>query len=80
MPSVSVAQRRLFGACEHGADWPSCPHMAKDKIHDFAVTKEHGLPQHVKAPVHMEAHKARKPRASSKMLRYHELMMKGPGE
>ena len=44
----SVAQRRLMGACEHGADWESCPkHMTKKQMHDFAVTKERGLPEHV---------------------------------
>lgn len=48
MPAESKAQRRFFGACEHGADYASCPkHMTKDQMHDFAATKEKGLPEHV---------------------------------
>lgn len=35
-----------MGACEHGAGWSSCPKgMTKDQMHDFAVTKESGLPK-----------------------------------
>ncbi len=51
MPAESVAQRRLMAACEHGADYPSCKKMRKsmstEQMHDFAVTKESGLPKHV---------------------------------
>lgn len=47
MPSKSIAQRRLMGACEHGADLASCPKgMTKGQMHDFASTKEKGLPMH----------------------------------
>ena len=49
MPAKSKAQRRLMGACEHGANWASCPKgMSKQQMHDFAVTKESKLPKHVK--------------------------------
>ena len=49
MPSVSKAQGRFFRMLEHN------PEMAKEKgvnmtksaMHDFAVTPEKGLPEHV---------------------------------
>lgn len=45
MPARSKAQRRLMGACEHGADFASCPkHMTHQQMHDFAATPEKGLP------------------------------------
>jgi len=48
MPSVSKAQRRFMGACEHGAGYESCPKgMTKQQMHDFAATKEKGLPERV---------------------------------
>jgi hypothetical protein len=38
-----------MGACEHGADYASCPKdMTKAQMHDFAVTKDKGLPNRVK--------------------------------
>jgi hypothetical protein len=50
MPSVSVRQRRFFGWVEHHPDearaegkYPAG--MTQDQMHDFAVTKESGLPQ-----------------------------------
>ena len=48
MPSVSKAQRRFMGMCEH-ADHPPdrCPHMTHQQFHDFASTKEKGLPYRV---------------------------------
>ncbi len=50
MPAKSVAQRKLFGACEHGSDYASCPKgMTKKQMHDFASTKDKGLPYRVKA-------------------------------
>lgn len=52
MPSVSKAQRRLMGAAEHGADFPMAQKlrqtMTHEQLHDFASTKEKGLPTHVK--------------------------------
>ncbi len=46
MPAVSKAQRRLMGACSHGAGYASCPKgMTKEQMHDFAVTKESSLPE-----------------------------------
>ena len=46
MPAVSKAQRRLFGACEHGASYAACPKgMTHEQMHDFAATKEKGLPE-----------------------------------
>ena len=49
MPAVSKAQRRLMGACEHGADYASCPQgMTHQQMHDFAATPEKGLPKRVK--------------------------------
>ncbi len=50
MPAESKAQRRLMGACEHGANFPACKKMrqsmSKSQMHDFASTKEAGLPEH----------------------------------
>lgn len=49
MPAESKSQRRLMGACEHGAGYASCPKgMTKAQMHDFATTKEKGLPMRVK--------------------------------
>lgn len=40
-----------MGACEHGADYASCPkHMTREQMHDFAITKDKGLPEHVSKP------------------------------
>ena len=48
MPSVSKAQRRLFAMCSHGVHTEAkCPDMSEDKMHDFAATKETGLPKYV---------------------------------
>ena len=46
MPATSSAQRRFFGMCEH-ADHPPdrCPNMTKAQMHDYAATKEAGLPK-----------------------------------
>ena len=68
MPAVSKAQRRFMAMAEHGVI-PAPEGMTKGQMHDFAVTPEKGLPA-----------KVRKPRTSSKMLRYQELMAKGPGD
>ena len=49
-PAVSQAQRRFFGMCEHdpGAS-ADCPKgMTHAQMHDFAATKDKGLPEHVK--------------------------------
>jgi hypothetical protein len=49
MPAVSKSQRRLMGACEHGVGYAACPKgMTKKQMHDFASTKEAGLPNRVK--------------------------------
>ena len=68
MPATSKAQRRYMAMAEHGVI-PAPEGMSKESMHDFAVTPEKGLPA-----------KVRKPRTSSKMLRYKELMKKGPEE
>ncbi len=45
MPAVSKAQRRFFGMCEHEGG-KNCPKdMSKRQMHDFAATKEKGLPE-----------------------------------
>ena len=54
MPAESKAQRRLMAAAEHGATFPMAKRlrqsMSLGQLHDFAATKEKGLPAHVKAP------------------------------
>lgn len=49
MPAKSSAQRRFFGLCEHRPDKArsACPDMSKSQMHDFAATKEKGLPKKV---------------------------------
>jgi len=48
MPAVSIAQRKLMGACEHGAGYASCPKgMTKEQMHDYASTPDKGLPKRV---------------------------------
>lgn len=51
MPSVSRSQANLFRAAEHGADFPMAKKlrksMTKNQMHDFAVTPNKGLPEHV---------------------------------
>lgn len=46
MPAKSVAQRRLMGACSHGADYDSCPKgMSHEKMREYASTPERDLPK-----------------------------------
>lgn len=49
MPSTSKKQRRLMGAAEHGATFPLAQKlrasMTHQQLHDFASTKEKGLPE-----------------------------------
>jgi len=52
MPAVSVAQRRLFALAEHHPEELSAKNkglasLGKEKLHEFADTKEKGLPQRV---------------------------------
>ena len=48
MPSVSKVQRRFMGMCEHSDHPPdNCPNMTQSQFHDFASTKEKGLPMRV---------------------------------
>lgn len=49
MPATSKAQR-FFGMLEHnpGMAREKGITMSKDQMHDFAATKEKGLPEHVK--------------------------------
>lgn len=55
MPSLSKSQRRLMGAAEHGANFPLArkvrSSMSHKQMHDFASTKESGLPER-KHPLH----------------------------
>ena len=55
MPSTSKAQRRLMGMVEHtplyqlhGQARKMKKSMTHQQLHDFASTKESGLPYHVK--------------------------------
>jgi hypothetical protein len=46
MPAKSKAQRRLMAMCEKGkATNTKCPKMSKEKMHEYAMTKEKGLPK-----------------------------------
>ena len=71
MPAVSKKQRRLFAIAEHdpGASAEAgklAKSMSKSKLHDFAATKEKGLPVKVKSH---SRHKA-KPKPSHPKLKY----------
>jgi hypothetical protein len=46
MPAVSKAQRRFFAICEHSPAHAigHCPKLTTKQFHDFASTKEKGLP------------------------------------
>lgn len=46
MPARSVSQRHLMAMCEHDPAHVKgqCPDMSKAELHDFAATKEAGLP------------------------------------
>jgi len=49
MPSTSKAQRRFMAICEHDPKHAQgkCPNMTKQQFHDFASTKEKGLPTRI---------------------------------
>ncbi len=51
MPAKSSSQRRLIAAAEHGATFAKAKQirasMTPEQMHDFAATKEKGLPRHV---------------------------------
>lgn len=49
MPATSVAQRKFFGMLEHHPEMAKEKgiHMTHQQMHDFAATKDTGLPQHV---------------------------------
>ena len=52
MPAKSRAQRILFAVAEHHPEQlysenKSLANLPKEKLHEFAATKEKGLPQHV---------------------------------
>lgn len=51
MPAVSKAQRRFFAVCEHQPAHAigHCPDMTTKQFHDFAATKENGLPARASA-------------------------------
>lgn len=55
MPSVSQAQRKFFGWAEHNpaeakTEGVYPEGMTHEQMHDFATTKDKGLPEHVKKP------------------------------
>jgi hypothetical protein len=67
-PAKSVKQQQFMAMVDQGKI-PAPPGLTKKVAEEFASTSTKGLPAHV-----------RKPRTSSKMLRYKELMKKGPEE
>jgi hypothetical protein len=55
MPSTSTAQRRAMAIAEHHPDQlygrnQGLLQMSQSQLHDFASTKEKGLPHYVKKP------------------------------
>lgn len=65
MPAESVAQRRLMAIAEHApeklyAENKDVAKMSHKQLHEFADTKEKGLPAHVhKSASYKMAHKER---------------------
>jgi len=61
MPAKSKKQRRLMGAAEHGAKFAMAKKvrksMTKSQMHDFAKTKEKGLPMKKKRKMGEKGHK-----------------------
>lgn len=57
MPSTSKAQRRYFGMLDHDPAKRKAAGISKQTAHDFAATKEKGLPEHV-APKKRKYYKA----------------------
>lgn len=59
MPAKSKSEQRLFGAAEHGADFPLAEKlresMTHDQLHDFASGSEAGKPERVRKPEHFAA-------------------------
>jgi hypothetical protein len=47
MPSVSKAQRRYFGMLDHDPAKRKAAGVSKQTAHDFAASKEKGLPERV---------------------------------
>lgn len=61
MPARSVAQRQAMAIAEHHPEQlnernKGLLKMSKSQLHDFAATKEKGLPQRVHAPRLSRAH------------------------
>jgi hypothetical protein len=58
MPAVSKAQRRFFGWLEHtpGAAKKRGVHMTHQQMHDYAATKDTGLPERKKKFSHGKKH------------------------
>ena len=50
MPATSIAQRKFFGMLEHNPGMAKARgiDMTKSQMHDFAATKDTGLPEHKK--------------------------------
>ena len=50
MPAKSIAQRKFFGMLEHNPGMAKAKgiKMTKQQMHDFAATKDKGLPKRVK--------------------------------
>lgn len=50
MPSTSRAMQHLFGAAEHGAQFPAAKKLRESmstvQLHDFAATPTKNLPEH----------------------------------
>ena len=85
MPSVSKAQREAIAIAEHHPDelYPEnagLKKMTHQQQHDFAATKEKGLPEHVKHPKHPEKPKGPEGRAAKEFHHGHGRHKHGRGE
>lgn len=67
MPAVSKAQRQAVTIAEHHPDQlydrnKSLLKMSHTQLHDFAATKESGLPERVSPSETVQRHNAKRPR------------------
>lgn len=50
MPAISLAQKRLMQAAEHGAQFGLAKKlrlsMTREQLHDYAASSAKGLPEH----------------------------------
>jgi hypothetical protein len=75
MPAVSKKQRKAMAIAEHHpeslySENKGMAKMSKGQLHDFAATKEKGLPGKVHKPKKPKTKKSETPKYGSSSMRY----------